>query len=228
MTPENLQIPDWARQERQADLAWIAENLDTFWTAATRAFQDVGVGAIVVDTTSQPIPDAGHPFGYFSQEQIEQQANEDTRRMVSEYDPEHEFVVVLLKADERISTYRVRALGTEQTDWDFWYLKDREAAIAEATEVEMQLLFTGAEQLEEEGAPDVAQQLRDDAERIRQRLARQEKTANPQLEPPDIETLMQWEAEGGCEAACPHGCWVEPDGVCTHGNPSWLVKLGFI
>ncbi len=47
-------------------------------------------------------------------------------------------------------------------------------------------------------------------------------------EPPDIETLMAWEAEGGCEAACPHGCWVEPDGVCPHGNSSWLPVLGFI
>jgi hypothetical protein len=48
------------------------------------------------------------------------------------------------------------------------------------------------------------------------------------LEPPDLETLMEWEAEGGCEAACPHSCWVEPDGTCTHGHPSWLLKLGMI
>ena len=47
-------------------------------------------------------------------------------------------------------------------------------------------------------------------------------------EPPDVETLIAWEAEGGCEAACPHHCWVEADGTCTHGNPSWLIKLGLI
>jgi hypothetical protein len=52
--------------------------------------------------------------------------------------------------------------------------------------------------------------------------------AEPTLEVPDIETLMQGEAEGGCEAACPHACWVELDGHCTHGNPSWLLKLGLI
>lgn len=28
---------------------------------------------------------------------------------------------------------------------------------------------------------------------------------------------------GGCEAT--DGCWVEPDGVCEHGHPSWLVWL---
>jgi hypothetical protein len=48
------------------------------------------------------------------------------------------------------------------------------------------------------------------------------------LEPPDIETLMAWEAEGGCEAACPDHCWVEPDGTCPHGKPSWLIVIGLI
>ena len=51
----------------------------------------------------------------------------------------------------------------------------------------------------------------------------------PQPEPPDLETLMEWmEGDGGCEAACPHGCWVEPDGTCPHGKPSWLIVLGLI
>ena len=49
-----------------------------------------------------------------------------------------------------------------------------------------------------------------------------------ELEMPDLETLQQWEAEGGCEAACPHSCWVEPDGHCEHGKPSWLLQLGLI
>ena len=47
-------------------------------------------------------------------------------------------------------------------------------------------------------------------------------------EPPDLQTLMTWESEGGCEAACPHRCWTDPDGVCPHGHPSWLLKLGLI
>jgi hypothetical protein len=72
MTPENPKIPDWARQERDSDLTWIAENLDVFQIAATLAFEEVGRGAIVVDTTIQPSPDAGHPFGYFSQEQVDE------------------------------------------------------------------------------------------------------------------------------------------------------------
>ncbi len=55
-----------------------------------------------------------------------------------------------------------------------------------------------------------------------------EPAAGPNLRPPDVETLIEWEAEGGCEAACPHRCWVEPDGTCPHGNPGWLLKMGLI
>jgi hypothetical protein len=50
----------------------------------------------------------------------------------------------------------------------------------------------------------------------------------PQPEPPGPDALMRWEAEGFCEAACPHGCLVEPDGTCPHGHPSWLLVMGLI
>ena len=43
---------------------------------------------------------------------------------------------------------------------------------------------------------------------------------------PTMDQLMEWEAEGGCETPC--GCWVEPDGVCEHGEPSWLIILGLV
>ena len=227
MTPENKKIPPWARQERDSDLDWIWENLTVFWTAVLNAIADTGLGAIVIDTTTQPIPGAGNPFAYYSQEQVERQGNKDTRRMVREYDPVHELVVVLLKSG-RISTYRVRALETENAEWDFFYLRDREAALAVATRENAQQLLEGAEQLEAEGAPSAAQELREDAELILQHLAGEETPVRPKLKPPDLETLMQWEEQGGCEAACPHQCWVEPDGTCPHGNPSWLLKLGLI
>lgn len=48
----------------------------------------------------------------------------------------------------------------------------------------------------------------------------------PTTERPDIETLEEWHSDGGCEAT--DGCWVEPDGVCEHGHPSWLLRLGYI
>lgn len=49
----------------------------------------------------------------------------------------------------------------------------------------------------------------------------------PTVEAPDIETLKAWMWEdGGCEAT--DGCWVEVDGVCPHGHPSWALELGLV
>jgi len=49
----------------------------------------------------------------------------------------------------------------------------------------------------------------------------------PTVEEPDLETLADWIYEGGgCEAT--DGCWIEEDGTCVHGHPSWLLALGLI
>jgi hypothetical protein len=43
---------------------------------------------------------------------------------------------------------------------------------------------------------------------------------------PSFETLRHWEWDGVAEAL--DGCTVEPDGVCPHGEPSWLRALHII
>jgi hypothetical protein len=48
----------------------------------------------------------------------------------------------------------------------------------------------------------------------------------PTTEQPDAETMMEWYEDAGCEAT--DGCWVEPDGICPDGHPSWMLYLGFI
>jgi hypothetical protein len=103
-------IPEWPRKERRRDLEWIRENLYIFKPTAEKAYKELGRGVIVVDTTSRPTGE-GNPFAYFSQEIIEEGENEDTKRMVNEYDPEHEFIIMLLKSEERTSTYRVAAIN---------------------------------------------------------------------------------------------------------------------
>lgn len=51
--------------------------------------------------------------------------------------------------------------------------------------------------------------------------------AIPVGKPPSVATLEKWENErGGCKAL--DGCWVEPDGRCPHGLPSWMLALGYI
>jgi hypothetical protein len=48
----------------------------------------------------------------------------------------------------------------------------------------------------------------------------------PTMEEPDEEQLEEWVYDSVCEAT--DGCTVEPDGVCPHGYPSWLLYLGLI
>ena len=43
---------------------------------------------------------------------------------------------------------------------------------------------------------------------------------------PELEELMEEESRGICTAT--DGCVVEPDGVCVHGHPSWLLFLNMI
>lgn len=109
MTPE---MPDWARRERQRDMQWISENLHVFVPAAKAAFQETGRGAFIVDTTKQPVPGKGNPFGYFPQAVIETGDDENMKRMVREYNPQEELVLVLLKPKARTSTYRMQAFQT--------------------------------------------------------------------------------------------------------------------
>ena len=99
-------FPAWAERGRAGDLAWIGENLHVFWPAAQMGYEELGRGAIVVDTTSRPTG-KGHPFGYLPQEKVEESGDEDAQRMVGEYDPTWEMVTVLLKTDDRVSAYRV-------------------------------------------------------------------------------------------------------------------------
>jgi hypothetical protein len=52
------------------------------------------------------------------------------------------------------------------------------------------------------------------------------KEVNPMRRPSLEELQRQVEEDGGCEAT--DGCFVEPDGTCEHGQPSWLLALGLI
>jgi hypothetical protein len=96
-------------------LTWIRENFHVFWPLAQLGYEQVGRGAIVVDTTETVIHPGGvgHLMGYLDQETIAQHGNEVAQRMVGEYDPTGEFVSVLLKQQDRQSTYRVRVLPGE-------------------------------------------------------------------------------------------------------------------
>jgi hypothetical protein len=48
----------------------------------------------------------------------------------------------------------------------------------------------------------------------------------PTEEKPTIDEMEMWAFDSVVRAT--DGCEVEPDGVCPHGHPSWMVKLGII
>ena len=48
----------------------------------------------------------------------------------------------------------------------------------------------------------------------------------PEVPEPEMYELEEWVMDGVAEAT--DGCRIEPDGVCQHGHPSWLLKLGYI
>jgi len=57
--------------------------------------------------------------------------------------------------------------------------------------------------------------------------SRVEAWPEPTTPEPDIEDIRPWViGDELCEAT--DGCTVEPDGVCPHGYPSWLLYLGYI
>lgn len=43
---------------------------------------------------------------------------------------------------------------------------------------------------------------------------------------PSEEELDHFVFDSVCDAT--DGCTVEPDGICEHGHPSWLLHLGLI
>jgi len=175
-------------QEKTRELAWLEENLTIFWPTAHFGFEQQGRGAVVINAIEIPLGEDTQ-FHYADQTRIEEGEDEASSRlaqMVSEYDPERQFVMAIIRPDMWVSTYQFE-VGENLVEAVNAYLD-----------------------------PDYRPKLAADEE------------SETSLEPPDLETLMEWEAEGGCEAACSHGCWVEPDGTCPHGQPSWLLKLGMV
>ncbi len=88
----------------EQELAWIEENRDIFWLSATVAFEQIGRGVLMVDLISEP-QEQGRPFSYYAEGELELQ-DEELQRFLYDYDPDREFIVVLLKPGGRVGVYR--------------------------------------------------------------------------------------------------------------------------
>ena len=98
-------------QQRAGDRVWLHENFDVLWNAARRGYKQSGRGAVVVLATEQPVPGKGNPMYWLTAAQVEESGDADVIHMVNKYDPRKEFVVIVDKGVEGVSTYQ---LGIEQ------------------------------------------------------------------------------------------------------------------
>jgi len=104
---ERPTLTDWSAKERQADLAWIDENLPTFKNVALAEYDQQGPGIILIHIFEKQ-DDVGHPYGYLSQSVVEEIGDEEVKQAVQAYDPHNEVVVTLLKSNYRGRTYQVQ------------------------------------------------------------------------------------------------------------------------
>lgn len=52
------------------------------------------------------------------------------------------------------------------------------------------------------------------------------KYKTPTVDEPDIDELEEMMSDGSMQTT--DGCYSDPDGMCEHGYPSWLLELGMI
>ncbi len=62
-----------------------------------------------MDTTSIATG-AGQPCAYFPEEAIQRYEDEDINQMITDYDPLEELVIILLKTEGLLRSYRVRTV----------------------------------------------------------------------------------------------------------------------
>jgi hypothetical protein len=105
MTPENNTEIN-PETHRELELDWIGQNAPLFSTKAIGYFGLVGRGAIIVDAATKPLSE-GPLFTYFTKEQMDHIADAEIYAMVNDYDPEEEFVVLLLLPRNQIRAYRI-------------------------------------------------------------------------------------------------------------------------
>jgi hypothetical protein len=98
---------------RELELDWIGQNMALFSAKAAGYFGLVGRGAIIVDAAAKPLSE-GPLFTYFSKEQMEHIENGEIVAMVDGYDPQEEFLVLLLLPQNQTRAYRIDNPGKEE------------------------------------------------------------------------------------------------------------------
>lgn len=85
--------------EKARELAWLREHLAAFWVTAYEGHREKGRGAIVIDTTTEPLGE-DTPFYYIPQARFEAQEDEVSlglAKLITEYGPENQFVAAFIR-----------------------------------------------------------------------------------------------------------------------------------
>ena len=82
----------------------MREHLAAFWVTAYEGHREQGRGAVVIDTTTEPLGEET-PFYYVPQSRFQEQEDEVSlgmTKLISEYCPENQFVAAFIRprADE--------------------------------------------------------------------------------------------------------------------------------
>ena len=92
------------------DLDWIKENLESLSRYAASEYRSKGRGALLIDHS---LPRVADPRVYYIPEsELPERDDPETKRMVEEYVPRKELVVVIMKPHNQASSYRVAASAT--------------------------------------------------------------------------------------------------------------------
>jgi hypothetical protein len=83
---------------------WIADNIDTLADEAAECFRTQGHGALAIKRWDPDNPDL--PMFYMAAARMPE-GDQRSQRIVRDYDPEAEMVIMLVKPDDAISIYRI-------------------------------------------------------------------------------------------------------------------------
>jgi hypothetical protein len=91
----------------ELDSAWLSANLQSLSAWATDGFGDLGKGALLLDRRRSNVA----PSVYYIPESEIDQHDEETLRMVREYDPGQHLVVMFLLSGNRTNSFQLGLKG---------------------------------------------------------------------------------------------------------------------
>ncbi len=115
--PAERPIPKGAENDTiQHDHAWVQSNMVPLLVLSSQSFHEFGRGILIVNPATFSSEAKEPSYSYLTLEAVEQNVNDDTEptenefdpvRLLKEYDPDKECIILLLNPERTSRTYRV-------------------------------------------------------------------------------------------------------------------------